>query len=516
MSLMMSLMMSLSPLLSGGILSRFTLLLFLTEISQSFGTFCRLSFGETRIAESTQKMFHFEKTPQPSLRQEKDNETIFHKVLSLLLEATDMLEEKEDLTEQTRQMQRKIGDMECLEEDYMYLKSQIFIYGAINEHLREEFIVLQEQLEAQATLRDKHQRKQKELEKINQSNEAFETVLKELILKLRNPNKLKENYQAAKDEKEILTQENTRLEMQIQKVQKQLSIQNQMEKEWEEEERCHTSLEMNIQVLEKQLEGLEDKLWEKETNFMTGYTQNLQIKISQLQKQLKDEKYWTDKLKNIKSHWRDISETNSKLQTEHEKLKLELRKAKRLKDKHGEIQSVVQAKEEENAFLLLENLRLRKELQNLESTEDKVGKSACPPKTDERERGQPEQTLDVISTSPVHSVGDTEDSFSQGDPHPDDQCTDNKAESIQAQSETDSESLKGDDRMEVSSDLSSSPDHDVDETEVTEDHGCSADETCDGTEPQQSNQRERWWNVSLYNMLFALPKTTHNYFIGRQ
>ncbi|XP_008408486.1 uncharacterized protein PFB0765w-like [Poecilia reticulata] len=456
-------------------------------------------------------MFRLEKNPESPSQQEEDKEAFFGKVFSLLKEATSLFEDKEDLIEQLRQMQRKIGDMKCIDDDYQYLKSQIFICSKVNEHLKHEFHVLKEKLEAQATLRDKCRRKQRELDSIIQSNQAFETVVKELTLKLKNPNELKEEYQAAQDKKEILTQENMWLEIQIQEVQRQLSIQSQLEKDCEESEDYNSSLEMTNIIMERQLEGLEDKLWEKETNFMTSYTEKLQSKLIQLQKEYKAEQYWSDKLKHIRSHWSEIKEKNSTLQAEHDKLKRQLWKTRRFKNRNSEITSLIQGKEEENASLCLENGRLRKELQELESTEEKIEVFSdelqevlvCPTTTEESESAH------VIFPPPVLPDEEPETSTSQ-----DGQVTDCKLHQYLSLSETQPHSLREDPGFVVSTDADRpSPVHCVDETKITVDPGWPSTQ---GSEAQLSKQKGLWGDVSFYNMFFVVPKITYDKFFGRR
>ncbi|XP_043977357.1 uncharacterized protein LOC122833668 isoform X3 [Gambusia affinis] len=74
-------------------------------------------------------MFNFGKNPESSSKQEEDKEAVFGRAFSLLKEATDLFEKKEDLIDQLRQLQKKIADMKCINDDYLYLKSQIYIYA---------------------------------------------------------------------------------------------------------------------------------------------------------------------------------------------------------------------------------------------------------------------------------------------------------------------------------------------------------------------------------------------------
>ncbi|XP_043977356.1 uncharacterized protein LOC122833668 isoform X2 [Gambusia affinis] len=87
-------------------------------------------------------MFNFGKNPESSSKQEEDKEAVFGRAFSLLKEATDLFEKKEDLIDQLRQLQKKIADMKCINDDYLYLKSQIYIYESRGIRLWSEFLLV--------------------------------------------------------------------------------------------------------------------------------------------------------------------------------------------------------------------------------------------------------------------------------------------------------------------------------------------------------------------------------------
>ncbi|XP_043977355.1 WEB family protein At4g27595, chloroplastic-like isoform X1 [Gambusia affinis] len=454
-------------------------------------------------------MFNFGKNPESSSKQEEDKEAVFGRAFSLLKEATDLFEKKEDLIDQLRQLQKKIADMKCINDDYLYLKSQIYIYGKVNEHLKREFYVLKEKLEAQATLRDKCRTKQNELDSIIESNEAFDTVVKELTLKLKNTKELKEEYRAVQDKKQTLKQENMCLEIQIYEIQRQLSVQSQLEKDCAEAEEYNNSLEMTNMIMERHLAGLEDTLWEKETNFMTSYTEKLQSKIIQLQKEFKAEQYWSDKLRHIRNHWSEIKQKNIKLQAEHEKLKRQLWKTRRFKNRNSEINSLIQEKEEENASLCLENERLRKKLQYIENTEDKLEESSddVPGELVYPTMIEELKSAHAVFPPPVLPEEEAETSTSQGG-----QVTDSKLRQYLPLSETQPHSLREDPGFVVSTNVdASSAIHRVDDAVITVDHEWPSTHE---SEAQLSEQKEFWGNLLLYNMFFVVPETMYNHFFG--